>query len=358
LDDSLVALGWTAHEEDAFRPFVQGHIAGRITQENRDLYLVATDRGELWCPPAGKLRHAASDRIGMPAVGDWVAVKPTPGHDDWATIDAILERRTAFVRKEAGFKTEGQVLAANIDFVWIVSSLTRELSARRIERYLSVAWESGAQPVVVLTKADLDEANDDIVAEVEGAAVGADVVTTSAVTGEGLDTLHVLLAGHRTAALLGSSGVGKSTLINALVGEERLSTQRTRNDAVGRHTTTHRELVRVPSGGSLIDTPGLRELLAWDDTSGMGNVYGDIESLAEQCRFGDCSHEGEPGCAVRAAVAAGDLDRARLRQFNKMQRELEYIEQRKTGKVALNAKRRSKEISKFARERRRLGIDR
>jgi ribosome biogenesis GTPase len=292
----------------------------------------------------------------MPAVGDWVALVPRPG-DDSATIDAILPRRTAVVRKEAGFRTQGQVLAANIDLVWIVTSLTRELSARRVERYLTVAWESGAQPVVVLTKADLDEADSLMIAEVEQASVGADIVVTSAVTGEGTDELRTMLAGDRTAALMGSSGVGKSTLINALVGEELLATTQTRDDAVGRHTTTHRELVRVPSGGLLVDTPGLRELLAWDDSTGMETVYRDIEALAATCRFADCAHGTEPGCAIREAVASGELDPARLRQYAKMQREIAYVDRRKEGRPSLNAKRRGKGIAKASRQRRRLGID-
>ena len=223
------------------------------------MLLANTEQGDLWCRLGPRLRSSETHREERPGVGDWVAVIPRPG-DTQTTIEAVLPRQTALIRKESGGRTEGQVLAANIDYVWIVSSLTRELSARRIERFLTVAWESGAQPVVVLTKADVDDANPDIIDEVVAAAVGADVVITSSVTGRGIDVLRTMLAGDKTAALLGSSGVGKSTLINTLVGDELLETKPTRDDAVGRHTTTHRELVRVPSGGMLIDTPGLREL--------------------------------------------------------------------------------------------------
>ena len=345
----LDALGWTAEHADAFLAYSEDHIEGRIGVEHRDMYLAYTGPGESWCEVSGRLRHHAQDRGDLPAVGDWVALKPRPG-ESWATIDAILPRRTAFVRKEAGFKTSGQVLAANVDLVWILGSLTRELSARRIERYLAVAWESGAQPVVVLTKADLGEGDPERVAEVERVAVGADVIVTSTITGEGTDELRAQLGHNRTAALLGSSGVGKSTLINYLLGEERLDTQQTRADEIGRHTTTRRELIRVPTGGLVIDTPGLRELVAWEADTGMDAVFGDIDELATSCRFHDCAHRSEPGCAVRAAIASGELDRARYRSYEKMQRERDYLNGRK--------RQRGKQIAKAARQRRRLGIDR
>lgn len=357
MDATLHALGWTPHEDDTFRTFAADHVPGRIALESHDLYLTYTPDGERYARVSGRFRHTATERADMPAVGDWVALVPRPG-DDSATIDAILPRRTAIVRKEAGFRTQGQVLAANVDMVWIVTSLTLELSARRVERYLTVAWDSGAQPVVVLTKADLNEGDSQILAEVEQAAVGADMVVTSAVTGQGTDELRTMLAGDRTAALIGSSGVGKSTLINRLVGEDLLETKQTRDDAVGRHTTTHRELVRVPTGGLLVDTPGLRELLAWDDTAGTDIVYRDIEALSASCRFADCAHTAEPGCAIRAAIASGDLDPARMRQYDKMQREIAYVERRKEGRASTNNKRRFKDIAKASRQRRRLGIDR
>jgi ribosome biogenesis GTPase len=331
LDRSLRAYGWTSDEDEAFRPFVHDHVPGRIATESHHMFLANTEQGDLWCRLGPHLRSADLHREERPSVGDWVAVIPRPG-DTQTTIEAVLPRRTALIRKEAGFRTEGQVLAANIDLVWIVSSLTVELSARRIERFLTVAWDSGAQPVIVLTKADLDGADSEMVAEVEAAAVGAEVVRTSAITGDGIDVLRTVLAGDRTAALVGSSGVGKSTLINTLVGKELLETKQTRDDAVGRHTTTHRELVRVPTGGMLVDTPGLRELLAWDDERGIGDVYADIDTLESQCRFSDCAHRSEPGCAINAALAAGDLDPERLRQRDKLRREIAWANRRKRGR--------------------------
>jgi ribosome biogenesis GTPase len=283
------------------------------------MFLANTPQGDLWCRLGPRLRSSDLHREERPGVGDWVALIPRPG-DTQTTIEHVLPRRTALIRKEAGFRTQGQVLAANIDYVWIVSSLTRELSARRIERFMTVAWDSGAQPVIVLTKADLDDADSEIVAEVQAAAVGADVVMTSAITGQGLDVLRMQLAGDRTAALVGSSGVGKSTLINTLVGEELLA-------------TTHRELVRLPGGGLLVDTPGLRELLAWDDDAGVSDVYSDIDELETQCRFRDCRHRAEPGCAINAAIASGDLDPQRLRQREKLRRELAFANRRKRGRT-------------------------
>jgi ribosome biogenesis GTPase len=350
LDTNLHVLGWNSELAEAFRPHEERSVPGRIAVEHRGMYAVYTDAGEMWAEIAGKMRHDAGDRSDFPAVGDWVVLQPRPG-DDWATITAILPRRSAFVRKEAGFRTGGQVLASNIDLVWIVAALTRGLSARRIERFLAVAWESGAQPVVVLTKADIGEAEPERVAEVEQVAVGAPVVVTSAVTGEGLDELRVQLVGDKTAALLGSSGVGKSTLINKLVGDGLLETRETDARDVGRHTTVRRELVAVPSGGLLIDTPGLRELVSWDAEEGVDAVFADIEELIGRCRFADCAHRTEPGCAVRAALASGELEPARLRTFEKMQRELRYVERRKVGKAELKVKRKVRRLSEAALRR-------
>ena len=350
----LQHLGWTEDFNIAFGPYAaEGFVPGRIAVEHRGIYLAYTDAGDRWTEISGRLRRDAEGRGALPAVGDWVVLRPRPG-DNWATIHAVLPRRSAFTRKVAGFETEEQVLAANVDFVWILAALTRGLSARRMERYLAVAWDSGAQPIIVLTKADLGEGEPERMAEVESVAVGARVLVTSAVTGVGLDDLRGLLGSNRTSALLGSSGVGKSTLINALVGSERLTTHETDALDVGRHTTTRRELVLVPSGGLVIDTPGLREIVMWEaDTDA---VFADISELASQCRFSDCSHATEPGCAVRTAVASGELDLDRLRSFEKMQRELAYVESRKRG-VANVKQRRGKAIAKAMRQRRRLGID-
>ncbi len=349
----LNSLGWNDELTAAFRPHIeQGYIAGRIAVEHRGTYVAYTEHGERWSEISGRMRHEADGRGALPAVGDWTALEPRPGND-WASIHAVLPRRTSFSRKVAGFETEEHVLAANIDVVWIVGALTRELSARRMERFLAVAWDSGAEPVVVLTKADLGQSDPDRLAEVESIAVGATVLVTSAVTGEGMQEMRELLDGHKTAAVLGSSGVGKSTLINSLIGEDRLETHETRSDDVGRHTTTRRELVLIPSGGMVIDTPGLRELVMWEgDTD---TVFSDIAALADKCRFNDCGHLAEPGCAVRDAIATGELELERFRSYGKMQRELAYVEGRKQGKRNAQNK-RGKAIAKAHRQRKKLGI--
>ena len=339
MDAGLFELGWSAGLEEAFQPWHHELIPGRVAVESHGLYGVHTAEGHLWAEITGRMRYDAMDRSQLPAVGDWVALQPRPGADE-ALMRHVLPRSSAFVRKEAGFRTQGQVLAANVDIVWILGSLTRELSARRIERYLAVAWESGARPAIVLTKADLDEADEERVREVETIAFGTPVIRTSAVTKEGIDELRAMLQPNLTATVLGVSGVGKSTLVNALLGEERMATYETDALDVGRHTTSHRELIRVPSGGFVIDTPGLRELIPWD--SDVDASFTDIAELARRCRFNDCSHRREPGCAIQAAIATGGLDRARLVTYEKMQRELAYVERRKRGKAAMKSKRKER----------------
>ena len=248
-----------------------------------------------------------------------------PGGGGLATVEAVLPRASVFTRRAAGRDHREQIVAANVDVVLIVSSLNSEFSARRLERYLTLAWESGAQPVVVLSKADLSADPSALLREVESVAVGVPVQLTSARQPETLEALHALLQPNRTGALLGSSGVGKSTIINALVGHERQDTGEIReSDDRGRHTTTRRELVLLPGGGVLIDTPGMRELQLTEAGHGLLSAFDDIEALAEQCAFGDCTHGPEPDCAVKAAVAAGRLDPERLEHYHKLARELQH----------------------------------
>jgi ribosome biogenesis GTPase len=322
LSFDLTRLGWSPFFAESFQQYEStGLVPGRVAVEERGSYLVYAEDGERWTGVAGRLRHDAAGPADFPAVGDWVALDER--------IHAVLPRRTKFSRKVAFLKTEEQVLAANVDVVFLVMALTeRDFNSRRLERYLATAWESGAEPVVVLSKADLCDEVPLRLAEAEGVAFGVPVHVTSAFTGEGLDQLRAHFAGGRTAALLGSSGVGKSTLINAFAGTELLRTNELRSDGRGRHTTTHRELVPLAEGGLLLDTPGMRELQLWSADSGLDETFADVTELAGQCRFNDCSHDGEPGCAVRAALADGSLDAERLASYEKLQRELRHLEVR------------------------------
>ena len=319
----LSELGWDDGLARDFEPFRErGLEPARVIKQLRDLSLLAGERGELSGEVSGKFRHEALDRSAYPVVGDWVAMEPYAG--DAAVIHAILPRRGAFARKAAGEAVEAQVVAANIDTVFLVSGLDGDLSLRRIERYLAAAWESGAAPVILLNKADLRPDLEEVLGEVALVARGAPVVALSALEGGGIDALRPYLAPRRTVALLGSSGVGKSTLINRLLGEERFRTAEVSDPEAGRgrHTTTTRELVVLPGGALLIDTPGMRELQPWTGDDGLDRPFSDIEDLAAHCRFLDCSHEREPGCAVRAAIEAGTLDGRRLEGFLRLRREL------------------------------------
>jgi len=345
----LHELGWNSHFEHHFAQYAEeGLVAGRVGAEHRGALVVFTENGDMIAKPSGALRHNAAGRGDLPAVGDWVALRPRPG-DETATIVAVLPRRTKFSRKGAGAQTEEQVLAANIDVLFLVSALTQELSLRRIERYLALAWESGAEPVVVLNKLDLCDDLPDALAEVGSVAVGAPVHAVSSVTGEGFGELERYLAGHRTVALLGSSGVGKSTILNRLLGTEQQRTQDVRADDRGRHTTTHRELVPLPGGGLVIDTPGIRELQLWDADEGLGSTFADIEALAEACRFTDCRHETEPGCEILRALGDGSLTEERLESYRKLQKELAYLDVRQDARARSE---RRKEYRRFAKEMR------
>jgi ribosome biogenesis GTPase / thiamine phosphate phosphatase len=326
----LDSYGWSDALRHHFRPHAAiGLVPGRVTIQQRGLYRLATPEGELSAELSGKFAHRAGAGD-HPVAGDWVALAARP-REGTATIHALLPRKSAFVRRAAGAAgpAAAQVVAANADLAFLVASLNADLKPRRIERYLATAWESGAKPVVVLTKADGCAEVERLVAEVEAIAWGVPVVAVSAVTGQGLPALAELLAPGITAVLLGSSGVGKSTLVNALAGAPLMATREIReDDARGRHTTTHRELVLLPGGGLVLDTPGMRELGLWDAEAGVAAAFADIEALAERCGFRDCTHGNEPGCAVRAALAANELDEGRWRSYGKLQRELAHLDRR------------------------------
>ena len=340
----LTRLGWSPFFAEPFQQYESsGLVPGRVAVEERDAYLVLTEEGERWTEVTGRFRHEAPSPAHRPAVGDWVALDER--------IHAVLPRRTKFSRKVPWLKTEEQVLAANVDVVFLVMALTeRDFNLRRLERYLVTGWESGAEPVVVLSKADLCDDPAARVAEAEAVAYGVPVHRTSALKGEGLDDLRAHFADDRTAALLGSSGVGKSTLINAFLGHDALRTNEIRSDGRGRHTTSHRELVLLPGGGLLLDTPGMRELQLWTADSGMGETFGDVAELAARCRFNDCSHDTEPGCAVRAALADGSLDPERYASYEKLQRELHRLEVRLDKRLQADERKKRRTFARSLRK--------
>ncbi|RJR06760.1 ribosome small subunit-dependent GTPase A [Candidatus Parcubacteria bacterium] len=340
-------LGWNDYLNNEFALFEeQGFTVGRVMLEHKRIYRVETENGEYLAEVSGKYRFEAESREDYPAVGDWVVLSERPSERK-ATIQALLPRFSKFSRKAAGLTTEEQIVAANVDTVFLVQSLNYDFNARRLERYLIMAWESGATPVIVLTKADLCEDVAARIKDVEAVALGVPVFAVSVKDEAGLEKLAPYFTTGKTVALLGSSGAGKSTLTNFLLGEEKQVIQEVRgDDDKGRHTTTYRELYLLPTGGLVLDTPGMRELQLWEaDGATVGQSFQDVEELAEQCYFRDCKHENEPSCAVREAIREGTLEEARYQSYVKLQRELAYLERKTNKRAQLAEKDKWKKIS-------------
>jgi len=334
-DSRLTSLGWDHHFEEEFKK-----IAGPRNVPAR----VLADYGADYLLHDGQRSLRATARHVDPAVGDWVAVEGD-------AIQSIVERRTVFARQSPGTQTRQQVLAANVDVTFIVAAAT-DVNARRVERYLTIAWQSGAMPVIVLTKADLLDSPDEVLSELETAAAGSPIAVTSSVSGAGLDEIRRHLQPNRTGVLLGPSGVGKSTLINGLVGAPVMRTREIHGSSgEGRHMTSHRQLVQLPDGGMIIDTPGLREAQLWEGEDALAAVFDDIEELARRCRFNDCAHRSDHGCAIKAALTDGTLDTGRFESYGKLRRELRSIAVRNDARLRIEERRNWRNISRDARAR-------
>ena len=335
----LTMLGWDSYFDEKFKAFAsQEGTPARVIADYGSEYLVHDGAGTSRAAVGRNLRNDGST---MPAVGDWVSVLRREPVD---VIHGVVERRSVFRRKAPGTETRQQVLAANVDVAFVVAAAT-DVNARRIERYLTIAWQSGAVPIVLLTKADIATSPDDLRAELEAVAMGTPVVVTSGVTGDGIDEIVRELQPARTGVLLGPSGAGKSTLINRIVGTDLMRTRSIHASGEGRHMTSHRQLVQLPQGGMIIDTPGLREAQLWEGDDALGEVFEDIELVALQCRFTNCAHGSEPGCAIKAALADGSLEAARFQSYVKLQRELRFVAAKSDVRLRIEERKKWKQIA-------------
>jgi len=352
--EALTRHGWDSRVAKQFEAIAtDGQQPGRVLIEHRGSYVVATEAGDISASVSGRFRHEAAAAEEFPAVGDWVVMSES--HEKTAIIHAVLPRSSQFVRSGRGDMPGAQVVAANVDLVLLVTGLDHDFNLRRLERYVTLAWSSGAEPVIVLNKADLCEDVAERVAEVNGIAPGVPVRVLSARDGVGIDSLRPLLEEGKTVALIGSSGVGKSTIVNALLGWERQQIGEVReSDQRGRHTTTVRELMVTDSGALLIDNPGMRSVGMWDADEGMADAFADVDAFAVECRFSDCAHEGEPGCAVLAAIADGRLPLARLESQRKLGRESAAQVRRQDAALRATERKRWKTIHKSVRNHMRI----
>jgi ribosome biogenesis GTPase len=336
---NLKQLGWSDFFQDQLTENDKHLVPARVARQDLSGYLLFSDRGPLIASLPGKFRHGLKSKAELPGVGDWVLVTQLADEPDRAVIGKLMRRRSQFSRRSAGERLDEQIIAANIDTAFIVSGLDDNFNLQRIERYLLLAWDSKATPHILLNKADICSDLEAKVELVRQVAPGVDISTLSAQTGQGIELLRSCIPIGQTGALLGSSGVGKSTIINTLLGVERFQTSSVREgDSKGRHTTTFREMAHIPGAGLIIDTPGMRELQVWGDESSLSHTFDDLGELASLCKFRDCSHDNEPGCAIKAAIKSGDLDEARVISYRKLQAELKHLAQQQDVKARIERK--------------------
>lgn len=342
---NLTKIGWNNFFEKEFEKYKGDYFPGRISTELKGFYKVITERGEIWGEISGKLRYEAEESGDYPVIGDFVVLTIIAG-ENRAIIHSILPRKSKFSRKVAGASVKEQIAASNVDIVFLVCAMNSNFNLRRLERYLIVAWESGAMPVIILSKSDLCDDLEDKVAATERIAAGVPIHVVSSIKREGIEELKKYFEGNKTAVLLGSSGVGKSTLINELAGEAVMDTGEisTANEK-GRHTTTYRHLILLGEGGAVIDTPGMRELQLWDGDEGIQEAFGDIENIAAECHFNNCRHRNEPGCEVKKAIREGRLSAERFENYIKLQREVRFIEEKQKKSERITAKKNRRKPS-------------
>lgn len=351
----LSIYGWNDYFEAYFSEYSSdGFSPARIAVEHRNYYELYCEFDGLTAEKSGKLFYNAKNPDELPSVGDWVVIRRIE-NEKKAVIIAVLPRKTKFSRNKAGNVTEEQVIAANVDVVFVMSSLNQELNFRRIDRYVTLTWENDIKPVIVLSKADLCDDMYEKLVEAENYFNGTEVHVVSAVKGAGVDQLFNYFEGNKTVAVLGSSGVGKSTLINVLLDRNKMKVKDlSLYKDKGRHTTTHRELVLVPGGGLILDTPGMREIQLWEGGEGLSELFEDIEKIVLNCRFTDCKHESEPGCAVKEAIKNGEISPARFKSYKKLLNEISYFERKQDFKARLNEKKRWKKLTAAGRENAKL----
>ncbi len=349
----LQSLGWSHFFQQQWVTLDPDLIPARISRQDINQYLLVSTEGDMVGQLPGRFRQSVISKADLPTVGDWVLVSHnTSDEPGKVTIEHLLERKSKFSRKEAGDVVDEQIIAANIDTAFIVSALDDDFNPKRIERYLLLSWDSGASPVIVLNKADVCDDVQARVEELQAIAKGTPIHVMSAIDATGIDALRTYIHNGTTCALMGSSGVGKSTIINALLGYDRFATSSVREtDSKGRHTTTFREMVRLPDSGLIIDTPGMREIQVWADEASLQQTFGDIEELTLHCRFTDCKHDREPGCAINAAIKSGALEADRLERYHKLLRELQFLEERQNLAAKAEKKQSRKKFARLIRNR-------